>query len=144
MARGEAQFSSCAGVGPQLVGHEDVRCIALLLEKLAHEPQSSDLVPFRLDQQVQDLAFTIDRSPQPEPSSTDRDEDFVEMPLRTRARTPGAEPANELRDEPKDPASHRLVRDIQAALGPEFLDLTVLRCETQSTVACWMITGGNW
>ena len=131
MAHGEAQFSSGTVVGAQLVRHEDIRCIALLFEKLAHKAHGSGFIPFRLDQQVQDLALAIDRSPQPEPPSIDGDNHFVEMPLQTRARTAGAEPLSELRAELEDPTSHRLVRDIDAALGQEFLDVTVAEGEAE-------------
>jgi len=41
MAARQAQLASGRAVGAQLVGHELVWCIALLLEQLSHEPQGS-------------------------------------------------------------------------------------------------------
>jgi hypothetical protein len=40
------------------------RSAALIPQQLAHEPQGSCLVAPRLDQQIEDLAFAVNRSPQ--------------------------------------------------------------------------------
>jgi hypothetical protein len=42
-----------------------------------HEPQGRRRVPPGLDQQIQDLALTIDRSPQIHALALDRDHHFV-------------------------------------------------------------------
>ena len=49
---------------------------------LSHEFHGDALVPARLHQNVEDLAFTIDRPPQMNALAVDLDEDFIEMPAR--------------------------------------------------------------
>jgi len=101
----------------------------LFLEKLAHEPHSGSLVSFWLDEQVKNLALAVHGSPQPQSLAPDRHDHFVEVPLRTRARTPGPQPAGELQAELPHPAPDRLIGDVEAALGQKLLDITVAQCE---------------
>ena len=64
MVSGKAQLAPGRAVGAQLVGDELVWSEALLLEQLPHEPQGSLRVPPGLDQQVQDIALTVNGPPQ--------------------------------------------------------------------------------
>src|SRR5215203_4845494 len=64
MVRTQAQLASGRAVGAELVGHDLVWSVALLLEQLAHEPQGRLCVALGLDQQVQHLTFAVDGSPQ--------------------------------------------------------------------------------
>src|SRR5215470_7744611 len=64
MPTGQAQTSERAGVEAQLVGDQQFRHEALLLEQLAHQPQRGATVASALDQYVENLALVIDGAPQ--------------------------------------------------------------------------------
>jgi hypothetical protein len=57
---------------------------ALLLERLSHEFQRGLLVPARLHQNVEDLAFAINGAPKINALAINPDEDFIEMPAHIR------------------------------------------------------------
>ena len=59
------------GVGAQLVGDQQFRREALLLEQLAHQPQRRPAIAPALDQHVQDLALVIDGAPEVHPLAGD-------------------------------------------------------------------------
>src|SRR5215211_7730643 len=63
MASAQAQIASCGSVGTQLVGHELVGRVALLLQQLPHESQGSRCIPHGLDQQAQHLGRTHPSAP---------------------------------------------------------------------------------
>jgi hypothetical protein len=89
MASSHPKPTASAPIGGQPIRHEHRRRIALLLEELAHQPQSSRLVPLRLHQQVQDLALVVDGAPQPQAFAPDHNRHFVEViapALNTTAR----------------------------------------------------------
>jgi hypothetical protein len=52
------------GVGAQLVGDQQFRREAVLLEQLAHQPQRHPAVAPALDKHVEDLALVIDGTPE--------------------------------------------------------------------------------
>jgi len=58
----------------------------LLLEKLAHQPQTGAAVAPALNQHVEDLALVIDRPPEIHPLAGDPNDDLVEMPAIARPR----------------------------------------------------------
>ena len=82
-------------------------------------------------QQIQDFALAVDRPPQPLVLAVDRENHLVEMPLIARLLSLGAQVPRKLSPELQDPASDRLVRNVQAAFGQEFLDVAVAERETQ-------------
>ena len=84
-----------------------------------------------LHQQVQNLALAIDRSPQPQPLAADGHEHLVEVPLRTRARTSGPQPARELRAELPHPSPDRLIGDVEPALGQKLLHISETQREAE-------------
>jgi hypothetical protein len=71
------QPPKCRGVGAQLVGDQQFRHDALLPEKLAHQPQRRLAVAAGLHQHVEDLALTIDRTPQVHPDAQELQRDCV-------------------------------------------------------------------
>ena len=85
VAARQTQLASGRAVGAQLVGHKIVGCIALLLEQLAHELHGCGSVPPALHQDVEHLALTVHRTPEPEAFASDRDSHFVQVP-RARGR----------------------------------------------------------
>src|ERR1700716_1468594 len=60
---------------------------ALLAEQLAHELDGCALVPSALNQDLEDLAFMIDGTPQIHVLACNPDDHFVEMPAIARSRT---------------------------------------------------------
>ena len=61
----------------------------------------------------------------------DPDDHLVEMPTIARPRTAPPQPACDNRPEFQHPAAHRLVRDIEPALGEKLLHIAVAQGETQ-------------
>src|SRR5215831_3431589 len=92
MATGQSQTPERAGVGAQLVGDENFRHEALLLEQLAHQPQRRPRVASTLDQHVENLALVIDGTPQIHPLAGDEYHHLVQMPAIARPRATLAQP----------------------------------------------------
>jgi hypothetical protein len=84
-----AQITRSCAIRWQFVCHDSGWTEALLLEKLSHEFHGGALVPARLHQNVQDLAFAINGAPKINALAVNPDEDFIQMPahIRTRVRT---------------------------------------------------------
>src|SRR3954471_2535387 len=80
MTRSQPKLTAGAPVGRQPIGHDDGRRGALLPKPPAHEPDGGGSVPARLHEGAQDLALTIDGSPQPQAFAPNHDSHFVEMP----------------------------------------------------------------
>ena len=59
-------FGLCRAVRAQLVGHQHIGREALFLEQLAHQFHGCSLVAPSLHEQVENLAFVVNRAPQPE------------------------------------------------------------------------------
>ena len=125
MASRQAESRLGRSVGSQLVGHQYVRRKALLLEQSAHELRSRSGVAPPLHEKIENLAFVIDRSPEPEPSAADQNRHFIEMPTRGWPRTSAAKFLGEQRPELQHPIADRFVRDIQPALGEQIFDTVV-------------------
>jgi hypothetical protein len=67
MPTGQSKTPERGGVGAQLVGDQQFRHEALLLQQLAHQPQRRPTVASALDQHVEDLALVIDGAPEISP-----------------------------------------------------------------------------
>jgi mandelate racemase len=62
VARRQSEFGPRRAVGAQLVRHQHIRREALLLEQLAHELHGDSFVAPSLHEQVENLAFVVDRA----------------------------------------------------------------------------------
>jgi hypothetical protein len=60
----EVQLPESRAVGAQLVGDEQLRCEALFLEQLAHQPECRMRISPTLNEHVEDLALVVDGAPQ--------------------------------------------------------------------------------
>jgi len=60
----DPQITGCSPIRSEIIRDEFVGDKAIFLQKLAHEFQRRTLVPFRLDQHIEDLALGIDGAPQ--------------------------------------------------------------------------------
>ena len=72
----DPKFARGGVVRSQIVGDQSHRQEAIFLQKLAHEFQRRSLVPFRLDQHIEDLALGIDGAPQIDQAAIDFQIDF--------------------------------------------------------------------
>jgi hypothetical protein len=59
MRAGEAQLTESRAVGAQLVGDQQLRCKALFLEQLAHQPECRLRIAPTLNEHVEDLALVV-------------------------------------------------------------------------------------
>src|SRR5208337_3813465 len=60
----DPKMTGCSSIRSQLICDELIWDKAIFLQKLAHEFQRGTLVPFRLDQHIEDLALGVDGSPE--------------------------------------------------------------------------------
>ena len=73
-----------------LVGHPHLRREALFLEQLAHQFHRCSFIAPPLHEQVENLAFVVNRAPEPELPARDRHGHLIERPSRgwPQASTP--------------------------------------------------------
>ena len=98
---------------------------SLFLEQFSREFHSRVLVASSLDQKIENLAFIVDRPPQPELFAANQHGHLVEMPPRSRPMAPTAKLPGEQRPEFQYPSSHRFVGDIQTSLGEQIFHVAV-------------------
>src|SRR5271166_5049046 len=80
MASRHSHLGLNRAVRAQFVGHQHIRREALFLEQLAHQFQGCSLVAPSLHQEIENLAFIVDRAPEPEPPARNRHGHLVETP----------------------------------------------------------------
>jgi hypothetical protein len=90
----------------------------VLFEQLAHQFHGCSLVASPLHQQIQNLGFVVDRSPEPDPPAGDQNCHLVQMPMTSAAKFLG-----EQRPELQHPSSDRFIGDVQPALGQQIFDV---------------------
>jgi hypothetical protein len=132
MGAGEAQLSESRAVGAQLVGDQQLRCKALFLKQLAHQPECRLRIAPTLNEHVEDLALVVDGAPQIHPFPGDPDDHFVEVPLRARAWAALPQLARDQRAEFQHPAPHRFIGDFEPTLGEQFLHVSVAQGEAET------------
>jgi hypothetical protein len=89
------------------------------------------LVAPPLDQHVEDLTLAIDRPPQVHGPTGDLHEHFVQMPDVARATSPTPQAPGDQWPEASGPDPDRLVRDADAALGQQLLNISQAEGEAQ-------------
>ena len=60
----DAEIAGSGAVRPQVIRDQPNEHEAVLLQELVHELQRGVLVPFRLNQHIEDLSFGVDGAPQ--------------------------------------------------------------------------------
>ena len=95
----------------------------MLSEQFPHQLESCRLVPLRLDQEVQDFAFSIDSAPEIHLLAADRDEHLVEVPTIIRSWPEAPKPPRIAVSEFEYPTTHGLVRDFEATLSQQILNI---------------------
>lgn len=86
-----------------------------------------------LDQEVEHLALVDDCPPKPVSSITDLDNYLVDMPVRARAWTATSKIALDQATKLEKPAPDRLIRNVDATLCQQFLD--VAKRQRESCIA---------
>src|SRR5208282_4441826 len=129
MASRQSHLRLGRAVRAQLVGHQHIRCEALFLKQLAHQFHGCSLVAPSLHKEVENLAFIVNRAPEPELTARNRHGHLIEMPPRRWPRASTAKLPSELRPEPQDPSPHRFVGDIQPTLSEQIFDVAVAERE---------------
>jgi hypothetical protein len=124
----QSDFGLCRAVRAQLVGHQHIRREALFLEQLAHQFHRCGLS--RRREQVENLAFVVNRAPEPVLPARNRCGYLIEMPTRCWPRASTAKFSGEQRPELQYPSPHRFVGDIQTALRKQIFDVAIAERET--------------
>ena len=124
MEGGQPLLADGDGIRFELVRGDALRRKALLLQQLSQQFPRRSSAASSLDQEVEHLPFIVDRPPQPVFSATDLYDHLVEMPTRARAWAVASKIAGDQPPELQKPAPHRLVRNVDATLGQQFLDIT--------------------
>jgi len=109
MRAGEAQLPESRAVGAQLVGDQQLRCEALFLEQLAHQPECRLRIAPALNEHVENFALMVDGAPQVHPLPGDPNDHLVEVPSRARAGAALPQLARDQRTEFRHRAPHRFI-----------------------------------
>jgi hypothetical protein len=104
---------------------------ALFLKELAHQSECRPLVAPALNQHVENLALVINGTPQIHPLARDANDHLVEVPPVARAWAGPPKPSGKPGPEFQNPAPHRFIGNLQAALGEEFFNVPVAQCEPE-------------
>ena len=116
-------------VAPQLVGHEHARRIAQALQQFAEEPLGGFGIAPALHQDVEDVPFLIDCSPQIMNLAANADEHFIQMPFVARLRPTALQGRREHPAEAQTPFADAFVTDHDAARGQDQLDIAQAQAE---------------
>ncbi len=71
-------------IGPELIGCDPRWRPPIFRQQLWHQLQRCLAVPLRLHQEIKDLAFIVDGTPQIMTPTSDNDDHFIEMPIVAR------------------------------------------------------------
>jgi hypothetical protein len=120
MASHQSQFGLRCGIRTQPVSHQHVGREAVLFEQFAHQFHGCSLVASPSRQQIENLAFVVDRSPEPESPAGDQNCHLVQMPVRGGPMTSAAKFLGEQRPELQHLSSDRFTLARQPrVLAPE-------------------------
>src|SRR3984893_11393995 len=119
----DPEITGGSPIRSEIIRDELVWDKAGFLQKVAHEFQRRLFVPFRLDQDVEDLAFGIDGAPEIDHAAIDFQIDLVQMPSRMGLRAALAQIRRNYWSEMVYPAPNGLVGDHDPTLGQQILDV---------------------
>src|SRR5258708_4104629 len=127
----DPKVASGGAIRPQVVGDQSMGDEAVFLQQLAHELQRSMLVPFRLDQHIEDLALGVDGTPKIDHAAIDLEIDLIQMPARVGPRSAFTQVRSDQRPEMVDPAPNGLVGDRNAAFCQQIFDVAQAQGEPE-------------
>ena len=117
-------------IASQLVGDQPTRHAALTLQQLAEEPFGGLPITARLDENIDHVTILINGTPKILPPALDRDEDLVQVPRITEAALPTLQASSVLRTKLEAPKPDRFVRNRDAALRQQFLNVPKAHAES--------------
>ena len=118
-------------VGSIAIGHDGCGQCALAQQQLPHQSQRRLGVAPGLDQEVEHLAFTVDRPPEIHLFAGDRDEDLIKVPVARRPWPSSPQGAGVNGAEVVDPAANGLIGHGDTALCEQVLDVPEAHGEAQ-------------
>jgi hypothetical protein len=101
----------------------------LFLKQLAHQFHRCGFIA-PPHEQVENLAFVVNRAPKPELLARNHDGHLIEMSSRRWPRASTAKFSSEQWPELQDPPSHRFVGDIEPTLSEQIFDVAIAERET--------------
>ena len=116
-------------IRPQVVGDQSIGNETVFLQQLSHELHRGMLVPFRLDQHIEDLALGVDGAPQVDHAAIDLEINLIQMPARVGFRSASTQVRCDHRPEMVYPAPNGLVGDRNAALCQQVFDVALAQGE---------------
>tara|TARA_B110000305_G_C19359030_1_gene598419 strand:- start:850 stop:1311 length:462 start_codon:yes stop_codon:yes gene_type:complete len=133
------QRSDRLEIAPQFVGDHNVGLTVPSDQPLQKAPCCL-IVSARLHQDTQHISICIDGPPQPVFHTTDRDDNFIQMPFIVGPRSISADAICEVSAETIDPKTYRFPTDVDTALGKQVLDIG---CAQSEPVVCLNGIGDN-
>ena len=119
----DPKLTGCSSIRSQVICDQLVWDKAIFLQKLAHEFQRRPLVPFRLDQHIEDLALGVDGAPQIDHAAIDFQIDFVKMPSRIGFGSAFAQVRRDHRSEVVHPAPDSFVGHHDTTFRQQIFDV---------------------
>jgi hypothetical protein len=115
-------------IAAQLVGDHDPR-LAELSDQPLDKPLGCFSVSSRLHENVEDVPFRVDGTPQPMFLPSNRDNDLIQMPFVIGARTIAPDAICEMRTKAINLQPGRVPADNHTALGQKVFDIGPAHCE---------------
>lgn len=91
--------------------------------EFAEETQRCSLVAARLDKDFDHISIGVHGPPKPGAPAFDPDHDFINMPCVGRSRVVTSDLGGDLMAKPDHPIPDRLLRNADAAFGPEVVNV---------------------
>ncbi len=126
----EAKLSNSGAIGGQLVGDKRRWRVALSLQKPPHQLERCTLIPLGLNEDIENFAFLIDRTPEIHVPSSDRYEHLIEMPLTVCLGSKRPQSLGVSWPETRHPAADRFVGDLNATFGQKIFGITQTQRES--------------
>ena len=117
-------------IAPEFVGDQSPRRLALALQHFAKESLGSSLVPAFSDQDIQNIAILVHRSPQVKLLTLNLHEDFIHMPGVTQSTPLASDRAGVFRSELETPEADGLVGDDDPPFSQQILDISKAQGES--------------
>src|SRR5260370_2655713 len=127
----DAEVASRGAIRSQVVSDQSIGHETVFLKQLAHELQRGMLVPFRLDQDIEDLALGIDGAPQVDHAAIDLHIDLIQVPTRVGFGAAFTQVRRDHRPEVVYPAPNGLVGDRNAAFCQQVFDVAQAQREPE-------------
>src|SRR6266550_8916762 len=111
----DAEVAGSGAIWPQVVCDHPVWNETVFLHQLPHELHRCMLVPFRLDEDIEDLSLGIDGAPEVDQATIDLQIHLIQMPARVGSRSAFTQVRCDQRAKVIYPAPNGLVGDRNAA-----------------------------